>query len=257
MGHQDNTVPETFNPTPASEEIPDRGLPPLSFISVIAAAGDLTSIQPDGPPCSIALTPAPPRMKLTADTSIRYVIKIEDRLGGPYSVEGLESLVYLKKINPETLIAREGTDTFVPIRQSEVCGALFKHLTRTATPREWAPPSQENNPEFVNRKRYRLGEAKFETVNEVAARRKIDVYDMLGEVRQAEKDAGRDRPRSSRFKVSNRTKDFWIMVIAGNAAILGGGIYMQNTASIVFAIAGCGLFTFGLLWSMFGVMGKY
>jgi|CXWL01.1.fsa_nt_gi hypothetical protein len=38
-------------------------------------------------------------MKLSEDTSIRYHTKIDDRLGGPYSVEGLESLVYLKSPN--------------------------------------------------------------------------------------------------------------------------------------------------------------
>jgi hypothetical protein len=197
-------------------------------------------------------------MKLREDTTVRYHTKIEDRLGGPYTIEGLESLVYLKKINPDTLIAREGTETFVSIRQSEVCPVLFKHLRSKTTPQDWAPPSQENNPDFINRKRYRLGEAKFETVNANATPGgKIDVFDLLGEVRQAEVEAGRDRLRQDRFKISRRTKDFWIMVIAGNTVIMGGGIYMQNTASIVFAIAGCGLFTFGLLWSLFGVMGKY
>jgi hypothetical protein len=197
-------------------------------------------------------------MKLREDPSVRYHTKIEDRLGGPYTIEGLESLVYLKKINPDTLIAREGTDTFMPIRQSEVCPALFKHLRSKTTPQDWAPPSQENNPDFINRKRYRLGEAKFETVNRKATPgEKIDVFDLLGEVRRAEVDSGRDRLRQDRFKISRRTKDFWIMLIAGNAVIMSGGIYMQNTASIVFAIAGCGLFTFGLLWSLFGVMGRY
>jgi hypothetical protein len=197
-------------------------------------------------------------MKLSADTSVRYHTKIEDRLGGPYTLEGLESLVYLKKITPDTLIAREGTDDFAPIRKSEVGPALFKHLSPQAAPQEWAPPSQENNPAFINRKRYRLGEAKFESVNDRNAKQpKIDVYNLLHEVRQAEKDAGRDLPSRTRFRISNRTKDFWIMIVVGNTVILGSGIYMQNTASIVFAIAGSGLFTFGLLWSMFGVMGKY
>jgi hypothetical protein len=197
-------------------------------------------------------------MKLREDTSVRYRTKIDDRLGGPYTVEGLESLVYLKKINPDTLIARDGTDVFMPIRQTEVCPLLFKHLSSKTTPHDWAPPSQENNPDFINRRRYRLGEAKFKTVASNATRQgKIDVLDHLAEVRQAEVSAGHDRPRSGRFKISNRTKDFWIMVVAGNAVIMGGGIYMQNTASIVFAIAGCGLFTFGLLWSMFGVMNRY
>jgi hypothetical protein len=32
---------------------------------------------------------------------------------------------------------------------------------------------------------------------------------------------------------------------------------MQNTTSIVFGFGGAGLYTFGLLWSMYGVMDRY
>jgi hypothetical protein len=228
-------------------------------ISVIAPAAKLTFFPATaGRPTSLDHCPIHRRMKLSADTSVRYHTKIEDRLGGPYTVEGLESLVYLKKITPDTLIAREGTGEFTPIRKSDLGAVLFKHLSSSAAPRDWAPPSQESNPEFAHRKRYRLGEAKFESVNEQNARQpKVDVFELLGEVRQAEKDAGRDRLQEGRFKISNRTKDFWIMIAVGNLLILGPSIYMQNTASIVFGIAGSGLFTFGLLWSMFGVMNKY
>jgi hypothetical protein len=47
------------------------------------------------------------------------------------------------------------------------------------------------------------------------------------------------------------------MLIVGNAIFLGTALLAPNTISLVFGIAGCGLFTFALLWSMFGVMDKY
>jgi hypothetical protein len=47
------------------------------------------------------------------------------------------------------------------------------------------------------------------------------------------------------------------MLVLGNALLLGGGIAMQSLTSLVFAIGGMGLFTFGLLWSLYGVMDRY
>jgi len=199
-------------------------------------------------------------MKLTEDNSVRYLTKIDDRVGGPYTVEGLASLVYLQKINPDTLIGREGIDAFIPIRNSRLGLILFPGLQagQSSTPDVWTPPGQENDPAQINRKRYRTTEATFENVNASAADLpKIDVYDILGEIRQAEIESGHDFVRPSRWRLDKRDRDFWVVVITGNTVILGGAIAMQNTASIVFGIAGSGLFTFGLLWSMYGVMGRY
>ena len=75
--------------------------------------------------------------------------------------------------------------------------------------------------------------------------------EQLGDVTQV------DLPREGRFRISKRSMDFWFMVIVGNAVILGGAIAMQNTMSMVFGIGFSGLYTFGLLWSMYGVMDRY
>jgi hypothetical protein len=198
-------------------------------------------------------------MKLSEDTSARYHTKIDDRLGGPYTFEGLESLVYLQKISADTLISREGSDDFTPIRASELGSVLFKQQVVTQkAPHEWAPPGRENDPAFANRKRYRTAEAKFENVNARAGNLpKVDVFNLLDEVRQAEVESGFDRIRPKRFRLSKRSRDFWIMLVAGNSVFLGCALIAPNTISLVFGIGGCGLFTFGLLWSMYGVMDRY
>ena len=199
-------------------------------------------------------------MKLPGDDSVRYFTYIEETVGGPYPIEGLESLVYLKKVTPDTYVAREGAETYALLRHSELRPNLFPGLQTGpgSTPQEWTPPGAENDPAQINRKRFRMTTAKFENVNAQAGNLpKIDVYDILDDIRETEKLSGVDLPREGRFRISKRSMDFWFMVIVGNAVILGGAIAMQNTMSMVFGIAGSGLYTFGLLWSMYGVMGRY
>lgn len=199
-------------------------------------------------------------MKLSGDDTIRYFTYADETVGGPYTIEALESLVYLKKITPDTHVARVGAEAFILLKDSELKAVLFPGLLtkQDSTPQEWCPPGQENDPAQINRKRFRTTTAKFENVNAQAGNLpKIDVYDMLDEIRQTEKDSGLDLPRAGRFRISKRSLDFWFMVLAGNAVILGGAIAMQNTMSMVFGIGGSGLFTFGLLWSMYGVMDRY
>lgn len=199
-------------------------------------------------------------MKLSGDDTIRYFTYVDESVGGPYTIEALESLVYLKKITPDTYVAREGAEAYVLLRDSELKPVLFPGLLarEDSTPQEWSPPGLENDPAQINRKRFRTTTAKFENVNAKAGNLpKIDVHDILGEIRQAERESGLDLPRPGRFRVSKHGMDFWFMVIVGNALILGGTVLMQNTMSMVFGIAGSGLYTFGLLWSMYGVMDRY
>lgn len=197
-------------------------------------------------------------MKLTEDTSVRYVTKIDDKVGGPYTVEGLESLAYLQRITPDTLIAPEGSEEFEAIRATPLGPGLFKRIHDSQQPGEWAPPGRENDPAFTQRKRYRTTEAQFENMNADAAHLpKVDVHDILDDIRQTEIASGMDFIRENRFKVSKRSRDFWVMLILGNGIFLGVPMLSPNTISLVFGIAGCGLFTFGLLWSMYGVMDRY
>ena len=194
-------------------------------------------------------------MKISEDTTLRFVTLIDEQVAGPYTLEGLHSLVYLGRITPDTLISREDEDAFLPIRATVLRSELFPLLNSSAPPQQWAPPGETAR---VDRKHYELGEAKFQKVNDTRPRRaRIEVKEILDEVRQAEIAAGLDLPRRHRFRISRRSIDFWIMIIAGNTVLIGGGILMQNTASIVFGFAGSGLYTFGLLWSMYGVMDRY
>ena len=187
-------------------------------------------------------------MKLPGDTQNRYQAIIGSQVAGPYTLEGLESLVYLGKISPDTLISIEGRYEFTSIRSSAFAQRLFPRLEE--------PNAHDAG--RTDRQRFEMAEAKFEKVADQAPPTgKIDVLDILDDIRQQEIASGLDYNFNTRFKISKRSIDFWIMIILGNVVIIGGGIAMQNTGSIVFGFAGSGLYTFGLLWSMYGVMDRY
>ena len=193
-------------------------------------------------------------------TSVEYYTCIDGMVGGPYSVEGLESLAYLQKVTPDTYIAYEGAEAFLPIRDTTLGPILFPWAgpTGPTAPEHWAPPGQENDPAFTQRRRFKMGEAKFDKVNGAPGQPdKVTVTGLLDEIREKEIDAGYDRPPSLRFRISRRSVDFWLMMIGGNALLLGGGILLDNPISLVFGIGGSGLFSFGLIWSMYGVMDRY
>lgn len=197
--------------------------------------------------------------RLSDDDKTGYLIQDGELTRGPFTVEGLESLVYLGQITPETLIRRENEVALVPVRSTALRTRLFPKLVERTAPTQWEKPGQTLNPGTTqSRNPLAFGAPKFDRVNNAAgAGEKVEVAAMLEEVRQMERDAGLDHIKPNRFKVSRRTKDFWIMLIVGNALLLGGGIAMQSLTSLVFAIGGMGLFTFGLLWSMYGVMDRY
>jgi hypothetical protein len=202
--------------------------------------------------------------KLSDDDKTGYLIQDGELTRGPFTIEGLESLVYLGQITPETLIRREDEVALVPVRSTALRTRLFPKLVERTAPAQWEKPGQAaktpDSPTATTASLNPLGfgAAKFERVNNApGAGEKVDVTTMLEEVRQMERDAGLDVVKPDRFKVSRRTKDFWIMLVLGNALLLGGGIAMQSLTSLVFAIGGMGLFTFGLLWSLYGVMDRY
>ena len=67
--------------------------------------------------------------------------RLQDQSTGSYTVEGLESLAYLGQLDPETLIAREGTSDFRPVRSWEFAGTVCppkKILTFTKSTEETA-----------------------------------------------------------------------------------------------------------------------
>lgn len=199
--------------------------------------------------------------KLSDENKTGYLIQDGELTRGPFTIEGLESLVYLGQITPETLIRREDEAALVPVRSTALRTRLFPKLVERTAPTAWEKPGQTSkSPSATTPSRNPLGfgATKFERVNDTPGTgEKVEVTAMLEEVRQMERDAGLDVVKPDRFKVSRRTKDFWIMLIVGNALLLGGGIAMQSLTSLVFAIGGMGLFTFGLLWSLYGVMDRY
>lgn len=199
--------------------------------------------------------------KLSDENKTGYLIQDGELTRGPFTIEGLESLVYLGQITPETLIRREDEPALVPVRSTALRTHLFPKLVERTAPAVWEKPGQastQSSPATPSRNPLGFGAPKFERVNHSPGTgQNVDVRTILEEVRQMERDAGLDIVTPERFKISRRTKDFWIMLVVGNALLLGGGIAMESLTSLVFAIGGMGLFTFGLLWSMFGVMGKY
>jgi hypothetical protein len=194
-------------------------------------------------------------MKLSSDTTIRYLAKRGEEITGPYTMEGLESLVYLGKVTPDTPVSREGEDSFAPIRdQPDLARVLFPRLQAKVVPKAWGRPGESDRHDL---KEFKFTEVKFEKVNKADRSGQIEVKHILREIRQAERDAGRDLIGDERFRISRRSLDFWFMLIVGNAVLYGGAFLMANTTSWVFAIAGSGLYSWGLIWSMYGVMGKY
>ena len=193
-------------------------------------------------------------MKLSRDKTVRYWVAEGEEATGPYTVEGLESLVYLAKITPDTLICPEGTETYHAIRDLELVTRLYPRLQDKPKPKAWGRPGEADRHDV---KEFKFGEVKFEKVNDPAKGERIEVAELLHEVRQAERDAGRDFIDSGKTRVSKRSLDFWIMLILGNAVLYVGAYFLANTTSWVFAIAGSGLYSFGLIWSMYGVMNRY
>jgi len=59
-------------------------------------------------------------MRLSNDTTIRYFAWLDEDAAGPYTLEGLESLVYLGKITPDTLVCPEGQEQWEPIRRNQL-----------------------------------------------------------------------------------------------------------------------------------------
>ena len=193
-------------------------------------------------------------MRLSSDPNTRYFAWLNEDAAGPYTLEGLESLVYLGKITPDTLVCPEGQNQWEAIRDMPLVRQLFPKLPERTTPRAWGRPGQADRHDL---KEFSFGEVQFEKVNTNDSRGRVEVHDLLREIRQAERDSGQDLVQEGRFKISRRSWDFWLMLIVGNVVLFGTAIWMGNPVSMVFAIAGSGLFTWGLIWSMFGVMGKY
>lgn len=86
-----------------------------------------------------------------------------------------------------------------------------------------------------------------------------DVFAIRQELRAREIAAGFDelkpteRPRSTK-----RRRDYWLLLLAGNAAIVGtAALVGANVMTVVYAFAGVVLYSLGLTWTMWVVMDRY
>ena len=126
------------------------------------------------------------------------------------------------------------------------------------TPEDWAAPDPTTKGENSSRKFYTLTEAKFHRVNPAAgALPNHDIHGILKGNRQAEIDAGLDQVRRNHFRISKRTRDFWLLFISVNAFLLFGVSRFHNVISMVYGLSGVVLFSLGLVWVMYGVMDRY
>ena len=84
-----------------------------------------------------------------------------------------------------------------------------------------------------------------------------DVYGVLQTNRAVEQKHGLNEVEIKRIK-SRRKRDFLILIIGGNLAIVGavalGGF---NLVSVIFGLSGLIVFSLGVTWIMWQVMNKY
>jgi uncharacterized integral membrane protein len=84
-----------------------------------------------------------------------------------------------------------------------------------------------------------------------------DVYAAMQKNRAVEKKHGLDQMEIREVK-SRRKKDYWIMMIGGNIAIVATVLFAgPNVVSVLFGFAGVILFSVSATWIMWQVMDRY
>lgn len=84
-----------------------------------------------------------------------------------------------------------------------------------------------------------------------------DVYAILEHNRRVEKKHGMDTVEIREIK-SRRKREFWLLLVGGNLAIIGG-VFLSgiNVVTVIFGLAGLIIFSLGLSWVMWQVMDRY
>lgn len=84
-----------------------------------------------------------------------------------------------------------------------------------------------------------------------------DVFKVLEQNRSVEKAHHRDDIEIRKVR-SRRKRDFWLILVGGNLAIIGG-VYFSGVSviTLVFGLAGLVIFSIGLSWIMWQVMDRY
>jgi hypothetical protein len=84
-----------------------------------------------------------------------------------------------------------------------------------------------------------------------------DVYRVLKENRAVEQSAGRDEMEIRRIR-SRRRRDYLLLLAGGNLLIVGlVALLGLNVMTVLFGFGGVLIFSLGLTWIMWQVMGRY
>jgi len=82
-----------------------------------------------------------------------------------------------------------------------------------------------------------------------------DVFAVLQQNRAVEHDSGGDEVEIRKIKY-RRSRDYWLLLIGGNLVLAGVGLLLGGM-SLIFALGGIIIYSCGLTWVMWQVMGKY
>jgi hypothetical protein len=84
-----------------------------------------------------------------------------------------------------------------------------------------------------------------------------DVYAVLKQNRQSAAKHGLNEVQIKEIK-SRRKRDFWLIIVGGNLAIIGSVWFSGiNVITVIFGLAGLILFSISVSWIMWQVMDKY
>jgi hypothetical protein len=84
-----------------------------------------------------------------------------------------------------------------------------------------------------------------------------DVYAVLQQNRQSAAKHGLNEVEIRKIK-SRRKRDFWLILVGGNLAIIGGVWFSGiNVFTVIFGLAGLIVFSLGLSWVLWQVMDRY
>jgi len=109
--------------------------------------------------------------------------------------------------------------------------------------------------------KHTLTTAKFEAVNAPTATPTpvpTDVYQVLRDNLARENAAGLNVVRPVPKRPSRRKRDFWLVLIGGNLAIMASvGFTSINVMTVIYGFAGVILLSSGLTWVMWFVLDDY
>ena len=121
-----------------------------------------------------------------------------------------------------------------------------------------APLPSDDDPPPVQ---HTLTAAKFEAVNAPTTTptpAPTDVYQVLGDNLARENAAGMNVVKPVPKRPSRRKRDFWLVLIGGNLAIMASvGFTSINVMTVIYGFAGVILLSSGLIWIMWFVMDDY